>query len=119
MSEITQIPQLLEFAVNSGFTAVIFIIWYLSFKSTNANIERLTTQYTKSIEDLSLKNQKAYEDTISINHAREERLIAVIKDGHEINVSLHRQLVRLESKLDSPVRCPMVVAERRANVKGD
>lgn len=111
----TELPALVEFAVNSGFTAIIFLIWYLSFKNANASHERLTTQFTQSTEELSHKAQKAYEDALKINQEQNERLIAVVKEGHELHVHLVRNLQRLEDKLNQPVRCPYQVSEQRAH----
>lgn len=109
----TEIPSLIELAINSGFSAIIFVIWYISFKSSSAALVSLTTGFKESTEALTMQSQKAYEDAIKANQQHSTDLKEIIKEGHELHVLLVRNLQRIEDKLDQPVRCPYQVADRR------
>jgi len=80
-----ELSSLISFATNASIPALIFIIWFLSYRQNNEQF---------------LKQQEHTKALI-------EQIVQITRDNQQYIESLTGVLIRLETKIDNSAICPL------------
>lgn len=111
-------PEVLQF----GIAGLLFVVWAYTFKQQNSAFVRVSENSNAGISKAINEMGTAYQEAINDSRKQNKELLDLIrdnaKDEQEIKAHLIRVLTRMEEKLDKPVRCPAVIANRKGESDG-
>lgn len=111
-------PEILQF----GIAGLLFVVWAYTFKHFSSSVSKISEDHNAAVKALAEKTSTAYKDAIDDSKSLNKELMVLIrenaKEEQELKTHLWQVLVRIEEKLDQPVRCPAVISTRKAASNG-
>lgn len=93
--------------VRAGGVALMFIVWYYTFKNFSDTQKQISKENLQAVNSLTDKMTDAYQEAISAQRSQNEVLMKLIKEQQENQSHLIGVLTQIKEQLNQPRKCAL------------
>lgn len=106
------LAELLPNIIDVSVAILLFVVWYFTFKDSNATHKEISENNLKAVDQLTKQMAGAYKDSIELHKSQNEKLMQILKEDQENEAALINALTQLKERLNQPVKCPIAEAQK-------